>query len=98
MGMGRRLGLAHYLLNWRKLFPLSFPFFSYLKVPEVQGSRLSRGLSLEFFFFTCCSVFALQNVHTASLRLVSLGRCSCRSAALVETLLKPSSNLNSTGS
>lgn len=52
MGMGRRLGLAHYGLNWRKLFPLSFPFFfSYLKVPEVQGSRLSRGLSLEFSLF-----------------------------------------------
>lgn len=27
MGMGGRLGLAHYGLNWRKLFPLSFPFF-----------------------------------------------------------------------
>lgn len=98
MGMGRRLGLAHYGLNWRKLFPLSFPFF-FLS----QGSRSTRVTAFArvepgiLSFFSCCSVFALQNVHTASLRLVSLGRCSCRSAALVETLLKSSSNLNSTG-
>lgn len=43
MGMGRRLGLAHYGLNWRKLFPLSFPFFLISRFQKYKGHGFREG-------------------------------------------------------